>query len=369
MKAAIARTPAREFEVSTVELDEPRADEVLVRILAVGICHTDINALSGRLPVTMPIILGHEGSGVVERVGANVTGVRPGDRIVITPDFCGTCRQCREGHTAYCEKSGVLVFGGTRLDGSTKASHNGEPVRAAFFGQSSFAEYALVTERNVIKVGDDAPLHHLCALTCGANAGAGAMLNTLKPDPDHAVAVFGVGTVGLAALAAARMRGARTIIAVDLHESRLELAREFGATHVVRSGHGVDVQAELRRIAPVGVDRALDSTGVKDVMLDAIYSLGYHGVFCYVSGTGGVPLDLDLNRILIKGVSIRGVMGGDGTGLVFLRELIRFYEEGRLPIERLVRTYPFDDINQALADMASGVTIKPVLVFDGAELE
>ena len=129
------------------------------------------------------------------------------------------------------------------------------------------------------------------------------------------------------------------------------------------------IAAELRRIAPVGVDRALDSTGVKDVMLDAIYSLGYHGVFCYVSGTGGVPLDLDLNRILIKGVSIRGVMGGDGTGLVFLRELIRFYEEGRLPIERLVRKYPFDDINQALADMASGVTIKPVLVFDGAELE
>lgn len=369
MRAAVAQTAGSEFDLVEVELDDPRDDEVLVRILAVGICHTDINALSGRLPVTMPIILGHEGAGVVERVGPDVTSVSPGDRVVIAPDFCGTCRQCRLGHTAYCESASVLVFGGTRPDGTTKASRDGEPVRAAFFGQSSFAEYSLVTERNILRVPGDAPLHHLCALTCGTNAGAGVMLNTLKPDPDHSVAVFGVGTVGLAALAAAKMRGARTLIAVDVHESRLELAREFGATHVIRGGHGVDVQAEIRGIVPDGVDRAFDSTGVRSVVLDAIYSLGYHGVFCYVSGTGGVPLDLDLNRILTKGVTIRGVMGGDGTGLVFLRDLIRYFEEGRLPIDRLVREYRFDAINQALADMTSGRTVKPVLVFDRSDIE
>ena len=364
MTAAVAAQAGAEFELLDIELDEPRAEEVLVRILAVGICHTDINALSGRLPVTMPIILGHEGSGVVERVGSLVTSVKPGDKVVIAPDFCGACTQCRLGHTAYCEKSGTLVFGGTRLDGSTKASHRGDPVRGAFFGQSSFAQYSLVTERNIIRVADDARLQYLCALTCGANAGAGAVLNTLKPDPDHSLAVFGVGTVGLAAIAAARMRGTREIIAIDVHDSRLQLAREFGATHTINTTGGVDAVAAIKQIVPAGVDRAFDSTGVKDVVLSAIYSLTYHGMFCYVSGTGGVPLDLDLNRILTKGVTIRGVMGGDGTGLVFLRELIRLFEEGRLPIDRLVQTYRLDQINQAVSDMKAGTTIKPVIVFD-----
>jgi len=364
MTAAIAMQPGDRFDVAEVELDEPRDDEVLVRILAVGICHTDINALNQRLPVPLPMILGHEGAGVVERVGSLVTSVQPGDRVVIAPDFCGKCTQCRLGHTAYCERSGVLVFGGTRLDGSTKASRDGVPVRAGFFGQSSFAEFSLVTERNIIKVDDDAPLQHLAALTCGVNAGAGAVLNTLKPEPSHSMAIFGVGTVGLAAIAAAKMRGTRTIIAIDRFDSRLELAREFGATHVINTSATPDAVAEITAIVPGGVDRAFDSTGSKDVILQAIYSLGYHGVFGYVTGTGGVPLDLDLNRILTKGVTIRGIMGGDGTGLVFLRELVRHFEDGRLPIDRLVKTYRLDQINDALEDMKSGVTIKPVLVFD-----
>ncbi|MGO1768924.1 MAG: NAD(P)-dependent alcohol dehydrogenase [Microbacterium sp.] len=364
MTAAVARTPGEEFDLLEVELEEPRADEILVRIRAAGVCHTDMNALSGRLPVRMPIILGHEGAGVVERVGAQVTAVVPGDCVVIAPDFCGTCTQCRQGHTAYCEQSGQLVFGGTRRDGSTRASHGGEPVRAAFFGQSSFAPFALVTERNIIRVGADAPLEYLCALTCGTQAGVGAVLNTLRPEPHHSIAVFGVGTVGLAAIAAARMRGARTIIAVDVHEARLKIACEFGATHTIRAVAGADTVAEIGEISPGGVDRAFDSTGVKDVILDAIYSLATHGVFGYVTGTGGVPLDLDLNRILTKGVTIRGIMGGDGTGLVFLRELVRLFDEGRLPIDRLVTTYRLEQINDALADMRSGTTIKPVLVVE-----
>ncbi|MER7796832.1 NAD(P)-dependent alcohol dehydrogenase [Microbacterium sp. NPDC096154] len=363
MTAAVAARPGTEFDLLEIELEEPRDDEVLVRVLATGICHTDLNALSGRLPVTMPIVLGHEGAGVVERVGERVTTVRPGDRVVIVPDFCGACDECRQGRTSYCLKSGQLVFGGVRLDGSAKAAHDGDPVRAGFFGQSSFAPYSLVTERNIIPAAEDAPLEHLCALTCGTSAGAGAMLNTLKPEPHHAVAVFGVGTVGLMAVAAARLRGARRIIAVDVHRSRLDMALELGATDVVQAGPGVDTVAALSELAPRGIDRAFDSTGVKDVMLAAIYSLGMHGEFGYVTGTGGVPLDLELDRLLTRGVTIRGIMGGDGTGGLFHRELIDLYQRGALPIDRLVRTYPFESINEAVADMRSGVAIKPVLVF------
>lgn len=360
MTAAVATRPGTEFDLLDVELDEPREDEILVRILATGICHTDMNALSGRLPVTMPIVLGHEGSGRVVAVGSRVMSVAPGDKVVIVPDYCGRCDQCRQGFTPYCENSGRIVFGGVRMDGSTKTS---DETRAGFFGQSSFAEYSLVTERNVIKVAPDADLSILCALTCGTSAGAGAILNTLKPEPHHSVAIFGTGTVGLTAIAAAKARGARTIIALDIHDSRLEMAREFGATHTINT-RDIDVVAAIHALVPGGVDRAFDSTGVKDVILTAIYSLGYHGWFGYVTGTGGVPLDLDLNRILTKGVTIRGIMGGDGTGRLFHRELVRLYEEGRLPVDKLVRTYRLAEINQALQDMKAGTTIKPVLVFD-----
>jgi len=364
MIAAVAVRKGTEFELRDVELDEPRADEILVRVLAAGICHTDLNALSGRLPLELPMILGHEGAGEVVRVGEHVTAVRAGDKVVILPDSCGQCEECRQGRTPYCVHSGRLVFGGVRMDGSTKATMGGEPVRAGFFGQSSFAQYSLVTERNIIRVAPDAPLEHYAALTCGTSAGAGAVLNTLKPEPHHSIAIFGVGTVGLTAVAAAAARGARNIIALDIHASRLAMALEFGATHVVDLSGDVDAVTAIDAITEGGVDRAFDSTGVKDVILQAIYALRAHGVFGYVTGTGGVPLDLDLGRILSRGITIRGIMGGDGTAGIFHRELIDLFERGLLPVDRLVRTYRLDQINEAVADMRSGATIKPVLVAD-----
>src|SRR5690625_2352460 len=249
MKAAVAQAPGSTLELTEVVLDEPRSDEVLIKMRVTGICHTDINASQGRLPVTMPIILGHEGAGVVERVGAHVTQVSPGDTVVLVPDFCRDCSQCRQGHTAYCELADVLVFGGTRLDGTPKAHRNGEAVRAGFFGESSFAEYSLVTERNIVKVSPEAPLALLASLTCGVNAGAGGILNGLEVGPHHSVAVFGVGTVGLAAVMAAAMAGAHHIIAVDRHASRLDLARELGATAVVNTAQSPDVGAALAAAA------------------------------------------------------------------------------------------------------------------------
>lgn len=362
--AAVAHTPGDALSIVQIALDEPRDDEVLIRMVASGICHTDISASTGRLPTRMPIVLGHEGAGVVERVGARVRGVGPGDRVLLTPDFCGVCTQCRQGHTAYCEATGTLVFGGTRIDGTTKASLNGEPVRAGFFGQSSFAQYSLVTERNILKVPADAPLHLLAALSCGVNAGAGAVLNSLRPGPEHSIAVFGAGTVGLAAVMAARMSGARRIVAVDRHASRLDLARELGATHTVNTAEEGDTVAAIRAAVPDGVDRALDSTGVASVLLSAIRSLAVRGVCGFVAGTGGVPLDLDVNDMLTKGTQLRAIMGGDGTGLVFLRKLVEYFSEGKLPVQSLITEYSLADVNSAIADMRAGTAIKPVIRFD-----
>jgi aryl-alcohol dehydrogenase len=363
--AAIAYTPGAALEVADIDLDDPRDDEILVRILAAGICHTDITAAAGRLPVPMPVVLGHEGAGIVEHVGSRVTAVAPGDRVLLAPDFCGTCRQCRTGGTTYCENTGVLVFAATRRDGTTKAHRGGEPVRAGFFGQSSFAEYALVTERNVLKVTTAAPIEHLAALTCGVSTGAGAVLNTLRPRPEQSLAVFGAGTVGLAAIMAARMTGVRTVIAIDRHPSRLALARELGASHTISTAETTHTLDAIRAVVPAGVDRSFDTTGVPDLIRTAVGALGVRGICGFVAGTGSC-VEVDLGDMLVKGAALRGIMGGDATGLVFLADLVAAYNAGSLPLDGLVRTYPLDRINEAFADMATGVTIKPVVVFDGA---
>lgn len=366
MSAAIAQNPGAPLEVGELELDEPRDDEILVRMLAVGICHTDITAARGRLPVTMPIVLGHEGAGVVERVGARVTSVQPGDRVLLTPDFCGVCRQCRTGATTYCARTASLIFGGTRADGSTKGRRGAVPVRAGFFGQSSFAEYALVTSRNVLRVESAAPIECLAALTCGVSTGAGSVLHTLRPSPSQSLAVFGVGTVGLAAIMAARMIGVRDIIAIDQHSARLALARNAGATSTLVAEDAHDTLDALRDIAPNGVDRSFDTTGVPAVIRTAVSALGVQGVCGFVAGTGS-SVELDLGEMLIRGAQLRGIMGGDAVGLVFLAELVAAYDAGFFPIEPLVRTYRLDQINDAFADMSSGRTVKPVIVFDGAQ--
>lgn len=364
IRAAVADDPARPMTISPIELDAPREHEILVRILASGICHTDLTAASGRLPITMPIVLGHEGAGVVEAIGARVTAVSPGDRVLLVPDFCGKCRECRTGHTTYCERMSEMVFGGTRLDGSTKATRGSEPVRAGFFGQSSFAQFALATERNIVPLESDAPIEQLAALTCGVSTGAGAVLNTLHPRPSDALTVFGIGTVGLAAIMAAKMIGVRDIVAVDQHANRLELAQRVGASMTVDTTKA-DPREAIRSRFSHGVARCLDTTGVPSLIAVAIDVLGTRGVCGFVAGTGK-HLELDLGPMLAKGASLRGIMGGDATGLVFIHELLDAYEAGHLPLAEIVTTYPFEQINTAFEDMRSGESIKPVLVFPHA---
>ena len=231
IRAAVLPAPHSSFAIEELELDEPRSNEVLVRIVATGICHTDLSVVEQDLPAPTPIVLGHEGAGVVERVGSDVRHVAPGDHVVLTFPSCGTCAKCVAGRAYFCEQILALALAGVRTDGSPTVRASDHPVCGCFFGQSSFATHALAYARNTVKVPREAPLEMLAPLGCGIQTGAGTVLNVLKPGGSDTIAVFGCGAVGLAAVMAAHLSGCRTIIAVDRVDSRLELARDLGATH------------------------------------------------------------------------------------------------------------------------------------------
>jgi aryl-alcohol dehydrogenase len=364
IQAAVAWEAGATLSIEEFDLDDPRDDEILVRTEAVGVCHTDDNARLGRLPVVFPIILGHEGSGTVERVGKDVAKVRPGDRVLFTPDYCGQCEQCKLGYTPYCDQVVPVTFIGTRPDGTPRAQQNGKLVRASFFGQSSFATHCLVTERNVIPVAPDAPLHYLAGFTCGVQTGAGAILNAMPVRPGGKVAIWGTGAVGLAAVMAAKASGAAEIVAVDRVGHRLALAAELGATATIdTTGQDLsDVAAEVVKLTGRGVDVALDTTGNPAVILAEVRSLATHGTGSVITSSGA-PVTLPPGDLLLKGRQLRGTMGGHINPTIFIPRLLDLHAQGRFPVDRLVKNYPFGQLNRAIADSLSGATIKPVLTF------
>lgn len=364
IQAAVAWEAGATLSIEEFDLDDPRDDEILVKVEAVGVCHTDDNARLGRLPVVFPIILGHEGSGVVERVGKDVAKVRPGDRVLFTPDYCGKCEQCVLGKTPYCDQVVPVTFTGTRPDGTPRAYFNGRPVRASFFGQSSFATHSLVTERNIVPVPQDAPLHYLAGFTCGVQTGAGAILNAMPVNSASRVAIWGTGAVGLAAVMAAKASGAAEIVAVDRVRHRLDLALELGATHAIdTAGQDLaDVAAEVVKVTGRGADVALDTTGSPQVILAEVQSLATHGTGSVIT-SAGAPVTLPPGDLLLKGRQLRGTMGGHINPTVFIPRLLDLHAQGRFPVDRLVKNYPFSQLNEAIADSLSGETIKPVLTF------
>jgi aryl-alcohol dehydrogenase len=364
IRAAVAWEAGATLSIEEFDLDEPRDDEILVKVEAVGVCHTDDNARLGRLPVVFPIILGHEGAGVVERAGRNVSKVKPGDLVLFTPDYCGRCEQCVLGRTPYCDQVVPVTFTGTRPDGSPRAWQHGKPVRASFFGQSAFATHCLVTERNIVPVPDGAPLHYLAGFTCGVQTGAGAILNAMPVGSASKVAIWGTGAVGLAAVMAAKAAGAAEIVALDRVGHRLALAAELGATATIdTSGQDLaDVATAVARLAGRGADVALDTTGNPEVILAAVRSLATHGTASVITSSGA-PVTLPPGDLLLKGRQLRGTMGGHINPTVFIPRLLDLHAQGRFPVDRLVKNYPFAELNQAIADSLSGATIKPVLTF------
>jgi aryl-alcohol dehydrogenase len=360
--AAVARAPNAPFSLESLDLAEPREDEILVRVVAAGVCHTDIAMRDGVYPVPLPIVLGHEGAGVVERVGRAITKVAVGDHVAMSYHSCGQCACCREHAPNYCEQAFALNFSGARPDGSSALSQDGRSVHGHFFGQSSFATHALCHERNVVKVRKDMPLELLGPLGCGLMTGAGSVINNMKIAPGRSLAVFGVGAVGMAAVMAARLVGAGRIIAVDLTPSRLDLAKELGASDAIDATRGSVVETILS-LSQGGVDFAFDTTGAPVVLRQAVESLARRGT-CVTVGASkpGVEVSLDMAQLMTGGRQLRGVIEGDAVPDVFIPQLIEFHRQGRFPFDRLIRFYPFDQINAAVADSLSGRTIKPVLL-------
>ncbi len=358
--AAVARAKSQPFSVEPLELEEPRPDEVLVRIVGTGVCHTDLIVRDQYYPTPLPAVLGHEGAGVVERVGEQVTKVQPGDHVVLTYLSCGRCPACQQGALGYCPQLFTLNFGGGRADGSRALRRDGEVINGHFFGQSSFATYALANERNVVKVRSDVPLELLGPLGCGIQTGAGAVINSLHPRAGSSIAVFGVGSVGMSAIMAARVVGCITIIAVDVKSNRLELARELGATHTVNPAEGNAVE-RIQQLTGGGANYTLETTALPAVFRQAVEALALRGV-CGLIGAAplGTEVTFDMNSILF-GRTIRGIIEGDSVPDVFIPQLIELYVQGRFPLDKLIRFYPLQEINRAAEDSLSGVTMKPVL--------
>lgn len=361
IKAAVTHSQGEAFKLEKVKLAAPESDEIRVRIVAAGVCHTDVVARDlGIAP--FPIVLGHEGSGVVDAVGASVSDLQVGDHVVLSFAHCGNCGHCLTGHPTVCDTFNELNFGGAMDDGSHRLAQDGEAL-ATFFGQSSFATYAIAKSRNAVKVDPEVDLALLGPLGCGIQTGAGTVLNRLKPEFGSSIVIYGAGAVGLSAVMAAKIIGCQHIIAVDVHDSRLELAKALGATHVL-SGKDVDVVTEIKKITDGGSHYAIETTGVPLVVKQSLNALRPLGTVAIVGITPEMSIDVH-NDLMAEGKSMIGVIEGDSIPRVFIPQLIAYYKAGQFPFDKLIKFYDFEDINQAFADSASGVTIKPVLKIDG----
>ncbi|NPV05971.1 MAG: NAD(P)-dependent alcohol dehydrogenase [Syntrophaceae bacterium] len=354
IRAAVLRRRGGPLTLEALEMEGPREDEVLVRIVATGICHTDIRYVDDwHEDADGPLVLGHEGAGVVERVGDGVKGFQRGDHVVLSYQSCGHCEACSREHPADCESLADLNFGFHRADGSNALRRSG--VRGHFFGQSSFSTHALATERNLVKVPKTLPLEILAPLGCGMQTGAGTVMNSLKVPAGASIAVFGTGAVGLAAVMAARIAGAHPIIGVDRVPARLKLARELGATDVIdtrREG----VTDRIRAITGSGVDYVVETSGNQRLYRLAVVLLNPGGTAAYLAGVEG-PDPLPGGRRALS------VIQGDAVPQVFIPKLIDLHLKRLFPFERLQRHYEFRQINRAIADARCGRTVKPVLVF------
>ena len=363
-KAALVRKVGGPFTVETIDVAAPRDHEVRVRMVGVGMCHTDLVARDG-FPVPLPIVLGHEGAGVVESVGAKVTRVAPGDHVVLSFNSCNACPNCGDHQPAYCFNFMANNFSGVRpADGSTPLSQGGATVHGNFFGQSSFASVAVAHEINTIKVDKSLPLDSLGPLGCGIQTGAGAAVNSVGLKKGQSLAIFGGGAVGLAALLGARAIDAGTVIVVEPNEGRRHLALELGATHVVNPKDTPDVLAKVKELSGGGVTHALDTTGIPAVIGVAVETMLPRGCL----GLIGVPppdamLPANMMSMLLRGVSVKYILEGDSDPQEFIPRMLGWYKAGKFPFDRLIKKFKFEQINEAAHASEKGDAIKPVLVF------
>lgn len=349
IQAAVLRPNRSKLEIESLELEGPRDDEVLIRLVASGICHTDLDFLEGWND--SPVVLGHEGAGIVQEIGRSVTAIRPGEHVVLSYQSCGRCPECLRRHPTKCQKFWDANFGFARLDGSNALERSG--VRGHFFGQSSFATHTLATERNLVTVAKDLPLELLAPLGCGFQTGAGTVMNSLQVQKGAGLAIFGTGAVGLAAVMAARLAGANPIIGVDLQPRRLKLALELGATHII-DNRQENVVSRVAAITGSGMDYVLEITGSPKMHRLAVEVLNPGGTVALIANPDG-------STSLSRGRQTISIIQGDAIPQTFIPKMIALYQAGQFPFDRLVKFYDFRDINRAIAETRRGDTIKPVL--------
>jgi aryl-alcohol dehydrogenase len=362
--AAIARAAQAPLTIEEVDIGDPREDEVLVRLVACGICHTDLACRDQHLPVPLPVVLGHEGAGIVERVGSRVTRVAIGDKVLLSYDSCATCPSCRAAQPFYCHNFGAKNFSAHREDGSSPLRADGTDVGGRFFGQSAFASHCIAGERNIVRVPDDADLPTLAPLGCGIQTGAGTVMNALRPGGGATLAVFGCGTVGLSAVLGAALSGCARILAVDPNPARRDLAKEFGATDVLDPRGLNDVAEAVRALlGGGGAAFSVECTGIPAVATDAVHSLAPRGTAALVGAMPfGSDYTFDAIKVMTQGLTVRGVIEGESRPDEFLPHLIALHAQGRFPFERMQHRYQFADINTALDDAEHGRVVKAVLV-------
>jgi aryl-alcohol dehydrogenase len=357
--AAVTREAKAPFILEEVELQAPRTDELLVRIKAVGICHTDAAAQMQDLPVPLPAVLGHEGAGVVARVGPNVTEFREGDHVCLTFASCGHCVSCMAGKPYGCENMFAINFGGVMTDGTRRLSRDGREL-SCFFAQSSFATYAVVHKNNAVLINEDIDLAVAAPFGCGIQTGAGIVLNRLRPEFGSALAVFGCGTVGMSAVMAAKIAGCAEIIAVSGNQKSLRLAAELGANHTINRNDTDNIPEVIRDISDGGLDYAIDTSGVESIIKTALASLCYMGSLV-VAGAGLITIHTGLE---LGAKTLIGVTEGDSIPKLFIPKLIKYYQKGLFPVDRLLSCFKFAEINRAFAVSRSGEVIKAVLRID-----
>ncbi|WP_398481031.1 NAD(P)-dependent alcohol dehydrogenase [Tardiphaga sp.] len=361
--AAVMREKGGKFSLEQIELDEPREDEVLVRMVSCGICHTDTLPRDQVVPAPFPAVYGHEGAGIVEKVGGKVTKLKPGDHVVMSCHHCGTCDTCKTGQPMYCRDFFKANFSFARMDGNPTMRKGEEVIHGSFFGQWSFGTYALGHERSVVKVPSDVPLELLGPLGCGVQTGAGAVINSLGPRAGDSIVIYGAGSVGLSAVLGAVVTGCAVIVSIDLNEERLALAKELGATHVINPTK-IDPVASIRDLTGgLGAKFSLETSGNLTALRQAVDSIRIMGE-CGMIGAPAFGSEIGLDTWgLLLGRKVRGICEGDAVPDLFIPSLVELYKQGRFPFDKLVKFYDFDQINQAVEDSEHGRAVKAVVRF------
>ncbi len=364
-RAAVLFAPGEKLQIREVDVEPPRAGEVLIRMMAAGVCHSDLHVMTGHLYAPLPAVLGHEGAGVVADVGPGVTSVRPGDHVIpLWRLSCGECRYCTDGRPALCPAGTEIRMTGHLLDGTTRLKLDDEEIKH-FAGVSSFAEYAVIPEKAVLKIPDDLALDRAALFGCAVITGVGAAINAARVKPGSSVAVFGAGGIGLNIIQGAALAGAGKIIAVDLLENKLDYARQFGATHTVNASTGKTVEQIRTLTGGQGVDYAFEAIGLPVTMRQAYDTLAKRGMAVIV---GVTPMTTEVSvpvmSLVFEERVLTGSVYGSSRPRIDIPRLIDLYRMGKLKLDELLtRTYPFEQINEAYDALERGEVARSVVTF------